>query len=303
MPIVGLICPDGETIKTEDCLKHCRMSERCITRPTAEQMTRNRPWTGTPSTTECLNGTREAYLKRMKDYYVDPQGRAFALLGTRHHTRMEGAADRVRNVLAEERFNDDTDEVSGIVDLLEPIDGEANLYDLTDYKTWGSYSVMKALGNYEVVVHLGEHYKSGKKKGQEKTRKEIRQDPSKSDFGDPLMQLNRYRIFLERVGFPIRKMKIQATVRDGGTYMAINRKIDRNLYVFEIPRLEDRLVIDYFSRKSADLVEAITKEEMPAPCQPDECWEGRKCGKFCDVWSFCPQGREARERAEAKERR
>lgn len=298
MPIVGLICPDGEKVLTEQCLEKCRMAERCITRPTAVQMTQNRPWTGTPSTTECLQGTRESFLKRVKDYHIDPQKRAFALLGTRHHARLEGAAQRVADVLAEEGFTDDTEEVTGILDLLAPVHGEQDLYDLTDYKTWGSWSVMKALGLYEVTVHLGVFYKSGKKQGQEKTKKEIKQDPTKCDFGEPMMQLNRYRIFVERVGFPVRKMLVQATVRDGGTFMAFNRKVTRNIYMFEIPRLEDRLVLDYFNAKSKELVDAIATRELPEPCHPEECWYDLKCRAFCDVWDFCPKGRHIRDKAE-----
>ena len=41
------------------------------------------------------------------------------------------------------------------------------------------------------------------------------------------LQLNRYRIFFEEQGFPVSRIQIQAIPRDGGTYIAKNRGIDK----------------------------------------------------------------------------
>lgn len=278
---IGFVCPDGETIKFEECLKKCRMASRCLTLPTLMAISKTRKWTGTPSVTQCLNGTMEAYLKITVPYFINPQRYAFALLGTDHHKNLERAA-LPAEVFGEEQFKEEG--LTGQVDLL---DGRV----LTDYKTWGSYKVAKALGYYYVSVPTGEFYKSGAKKGQEKFKKELRQSPDKIDMIDAIYQLNRYRIFFEKAGFPIEKMQIQATVRDGGTYIAFSRGVKNNIYLIDVPRVDDEIILEYFSRKGSALVKCVSTKTPPAdPCTPEERWEDRKCKSFCEVAASCPHG-------------
>jgi hypothetical protein len=148
MPLKFFICPDNTRIEIAECLKKCPRPEgRCLSLPTLIAVGYTRPWTGKPSTTQLINGTRLSYLQITKDYAIDPFGSAFALLGTRHHRRLE-AISRKLNVLSEEKLEG---EVSGILDLLtvdELVDYEA--YELWDYKTSGSYKIAKALGITEV---------------------------------------------------------------------------------------------------------------------------------------------------------
>jgi len=73
MPLKYALCPDGITIEVEQCLKQCRRAGgRCLTLPTLHTVLRDRPWTGIPSTTQLLNGTRMEYLKIVSEYAVDP---------------------------------------------------------------------------------------------------------------------------------------------------------------------------------------------------------------------------------------
>jgi len=53
-------------------------------------MSRRREWKGKISATQGLNGTRMEYLKLTHEYSEKPTDRAFALLGTFHHLKMQG---------------------------------------------------------------------------------------------------------------------------------------------------------------------------------------------------------------------
>ena len=131
-------CPDKETILVSDCLKKCRMAERCMTLPTLTLISQERDWNGIASTTQLLNGTMLEYLKLTKPYTVDPDSRAFMLQGTKHHRALETVAKEL-GMASEIPLSVDRD----IFDLIEV---EGNEIVLTDYKLWGSYRVAKALG-------------------------------------------------------------------------------------------------------------------------------------------------------------
>ncbi len=121
-PLKSFICPDGVMRQTSDCLAQCPRKEgRCLSLPTLTELGNAREWTGTPSTTQLLNPTRLEYLKIVHDYAIDPFERAFALLGTRHHRRLELVAKRIEGLYAEKKLGLDKD-ISGVLDLLEPID-------------------------------------------------------------------------------------------------------------------------------------------------------------------------------------
>jgi len=244
----GFICPDGKRVSHRQCLEGCR--QRCLTLPTLASLAQVREWNGIPSTTQCLNGTRMEYLKITSDYYVKPKERAFALLGTRHHFRLE-AITRKLNVLSEEKLQG---EVSGVIDLLEP-DHAPDCYILADYKTSGSYKVARAL---------------------------------RGDMSDWELQLNNYRIMVEDLGFPVSRMLVQCTVRDGGTFMARKNGLTENIYLIPVKRLDDAQVKDYFYRKSQMLIKAVENGEMPPPCNGEESWGGRRCLGYCDVVDLCP---------------
>ncbi|GAH73972.1 unnamed protein product, partial [marine sediment metagenome] len=111
-------------------------------------------------------------------------------------------------------------------------------------------------------------------------------DPAKADMQDWILQLNRYRLFLEDDGFTVKEMKIQATVRDGGIQAATQRGLDRNIYLIPVPRMQDEDVKNYFETKAAALHEALHTGYAPK-CNDEETWSGRRCAGWCDVADVC----------------
>ncbi len=279
---IGFKCERGN-ILFADCFK---CEQECLTLPTRQMMSDVRPWTGTASTTQCLNGTRLEYLKIKKDYYVDPQDQAFALLGTRHHQALESVAKKL-GILAEEKLED---EVTGVADLLEANGGS---FTLTDYKTWGAFAVMKALGITYQLVPSGEVYKragSWGKVGDPKMMRVFTTKPETADLFNPTLQLNNYRLMFEQRGLVISKMRIQATVRDWVRDTPKEHGLHKKIYLIPIPRLPDDTVADYFWQKSTALLAALEKNELPPPCSPREMWDGRRCSDYCEVREFCSEG-------------
>ena len=253
-------CPDGETRNIKDCLEQCgNPAGRCLSLPTLHALGNVREWTGGPSTTQLLNPTRMEYLKIQNDYSLNPFNMAFALLGSRHHGMLEQVAKKIDGLVSEKKL---TGEVTGIVDLLEPINGDN--YRLIDYKTYGSYAV----------------------------KKHITTDPKDEyDRHALALQMNNYRLMAQGLGFNITELKCQITVRDGNTQSAYKNGINFNIIMVNIPILDDDDVLEYFLTKSQALTMALTKQTLPELCNYQERWSGRRCKSYCDVARFCPEGR------------
>lgn len=260
MPLVSFTCPDGINRRIATCLERCpRPQGRCLSLPTLVSIGSPRTWRGKPSTTQLLNPTRLEYLMITKDYAIDPFEQAFALLGTRHHGRLEQVAKKIEGLKSELKLDG---EVSGILDLLEPLDGDK--YRLIDYKTFGSYAVAKQL-------NLKEN--------------------SEYDRHKLELQMNNYRLMAQGMGFDVAELKCQITVRDGGTYSAKQNGIDKKLYLLDVKILEDDYVQSYFTDKAMKLITALDKNEMPELCDYQERWGGRRCKGYCNVSDYCPEGR------------
>lgn len=260
MPAKFFECRDGVARPISDCLAHCPLPEgRCLSLPTLTTIGHIRVWTGVPSTTQLLNPTRQEYLSLTHDYSIDPFDQAFSLLGTRHHGRLESVAKKIEGLEAELKLKG---EVSGILDLLEPI-GEGETYRLTDYKSYGSYAAAK---------HIF------KTKGSEADRLHLAR------------QVNNYRLMAQDVGFPIAELFVQITVRDGNTFMARNNKVDKNIYLLPVERLPDEEIRTFFSQRKQVLLTALETNTMPELCDYDERWGGRRCKGYCQVAQWCPEG-------------
>ena len=285
MPATCFRCPDGGVTEIKDCLKECRMKQRCLFLPTlrtiAESLDRHLDGV---TVTELINGTCEVYLKKTKDYIVDPMQRLYAIQGTAAHVMHQDKAGG--NMFSEVRIHGTY--CSGQVDLYGAIlDGNDDT--LGDYKFSSSYKLMRALGKYAVSVPTGEYFKSGPRKGQEKTIKEIR-DGGVRYIHDWSIQCNAYRVLLEREGFIVKRMVILAFCRDYGLQVAKQRGIDAPAYLIEINRISDRWINRYIKAKANKLKEALEKKRIPSPCSPRERWHGNKCLKYCEVASYCPHG-------------
>ncbi len=259
-PLRYFNCPDDEKRSINECLEKCPRPEgRCLSLPTLTTIGQTREYKGTFSTTQLLNPTRMEFLQITKPFSVDPFDRAFALLGTRHHGRLEAVAKKIEGLESELKLKG---EVSGILDLLEPINGGDN-YRLIDYKTFGSYAVAKLLD---------------KKDGGEYDRLKL------------ALQLNNYRIMASELGFNITELKAQITVRDGGTFSAKNNDIDFNLVMLPVDILADDYVREYFLTKAYALKTALDNNSIGELCDYQERWGGKRCKNFCNVFMYCPEG-------------
>ena len=262
MPLTYLLCPDKNKIEVAQCLTECRLEHRCLTLPTLKTITQDREWKGIPSTTQLINGTMQEYLKIIHPYTVDPQDRAFALLGTRHHQTLELSGGLAELPIGEE--------ITSTVDLVEITDGLVELYD---YKTWGSYRVAKALG----LEKIG--------------KDQYRVNPAQVDMDEVTLQLNHYRIQVEEhTQLKVNALYTQITVRDGGTYLAKGRGINKNIYLLPVAIWSDEVVRAYFDHKKEALLHALEHQEMPELCSSSESWDGRRCEGYCEVAPFCPRG-------------
>lgn len=295
------ICPDKEEVKIEDCLKSCRLKNcyniesgdlwveagRCLSKRTLAAIADQRVWTGIPSTTQLLRGTREAYLSIVEDYAIDPQSMLFALHGTKSHATLDKYTPD--GCLSEERLYDGIS--TGAFDFYDPTEEEGTLYDV---KTYGSYAVAKTIGYNETWVANG-IYKTGEKKGQAKWKKVISFDGRKKRF-DLAVQLNDYRMKLQNVkGVDVNRMVCEIIVRDGGTFIAEGRGITQNGYLIPINKISDQWVRRYMTAKRDNLLKALETKTVPEVCNKRERWsddKGKctKCLKFCAVNKFCSFG-------------
>jgi hypothetical protein len=113
----------------------------------------------------------------------------------------------------------------------------------------------------------------------------------KPDMLETELQLNRYRVLLNKVGVRVARMQVQCTVRDGGVQVATSRGISRNTYMIPVKQLPDDDVELYFARKQACLTKAMQTGEWTEPCSETERWEDNRCKSYCDVKLFCEYGR------------
>lgn len=285
MPATQFICPNGDKISIDDCLKKCKRGKRCMFLPTLRAIAKSLDRKiKQPSVTELIAGVRETYLKKVTEYAVDPFSVVYSLQGQAIHSIHEKNSE---GILSEVRLEDGI--TSGRLDLY------GNLLDegvdmLGDLKVTNSYKLMKALGIYKVDVETGEIYKSGLKKGQPKTRKEFRYDGIK-EILDWAIQINYYRRLLEKEGYSVSRMVIQAICRDSNLKTAAERGITEKSYLIEIHKISDHWLQKYFSKKAAMLRDAMATKELPPICTPRERWNDRKCLDYCAARENCPYAR------------
>lgn len=268
----GFVCPDGEKVTLDACLNGCRLGERCATRSFLKFLKEGeREWNGTSSVTQLINGTREAYLKIMNDYYIVPDKNVFRVFGSKSHENLE----------------DDSIErgawkgISGVPDEIVPYEnGEG--FEIIDHKFIGSYKVGLLLGMTKERVPDG-RYKNGK----EKWKTLIHFDPDAKDDFDYRMQLNYYRLIVENCGgFKVNKLTLACYPRDGGTRSAFGNGINKNIYIINIPIMDEEEIERYFLKKRDNLLDALVQESLPEICNSHENWHGRKCEQ-CEVREYC----------------
>jgi len=283
MPATKFICPNGERIRIVECLRSCPNKHRCMFLPTLRAVAKSLDRKITePTVTELIAGVRETYLKKTSAYAVEPASILYALQGQAIHSINEQQTHG--EIFSEERLKDDI--TSGQFDLYGKIlDADEGV--LGDLKVTSSFRLMRALGIYKVKIDTGEVYKTGLKKGQPKFRTELRYDGVR-DLLDWSIQINYYRLLLERAGFKISRMYIQAICRDASLRIAAERGIDKSVYIIPINRISDSWLTRYFQRKAKLLNEAIATKTLPPICSFRERWGNRKCLDYCAGRENCP---------------
>jgi len=311
--------PNGEKLLVDEVLEKGLLNEH-FPESYLTMCAKEREWTGKPSTTQLINGSRYEYLRLLTPYAIDPSECAFMIIGTRAHSKLELLAP-VGSVAELQIPND---EISGIADLLETYKNGLNV--LTDYKTWGSYKVALALGlkkqkrpakDENGVPILYQRSGPGYTKGDPKMEDFYVKDPDAVDMYEIELQLNRYRLGIEAYyGITIDRLRAFIMVRDGGTVTATSRGIDKNTYFIEVKMLENDYVMNYFNRKrkalldcmngfAADMQEKyininsyadmqateadydILRNNCPPVCDKRESWNSRRCNGYCPVADVC----------------
>lgn len=265
-PLKGFYCPDKQTISKEDCFIKCRLGQRCRSLRYLVMAGDDRKYNGKFSTTQLLNAPRVEYLKIITPYYINPDDRAFAVLGTRGHAKLDYIVKSREEIISEYFLDGDQ---TGILDALEPDCQNDGMWVMTDDKTWGSYKVYAAI--------------------------------KEGDIGRETMQLNNYRVKAENdkklaeiVGKPIKvsRLQIEAIVKDGSTKNASMNGLEPGaIFMISVPKLPDTQVIDYFCKRGEYLQKCLDSETLPRVCTAEENWNWKMCRKFCDIWFACPEGR------------
>lgn len=291
MPYSQFICPDGKKCDIKECLKQCRLygdfeAERCLPIPTLLAVAEQREWKDKPSTTQLINGTRETFLRITKDYAVLPEDMIWAIFGTGVHKVLEEHTPQER-FICEERFHDDYS--SGIPDLYDKESGF-----LYDYKTYGSYKTAKVMGLKKIRIPILDEQGKQRKYGNGRPMFDNQFIIGRKSRADLAYQLNDYRCKLEAHGNLVHKMVTQILTRDGGTYIAKDRGINKNACTVIVNKISDRWIKLYMKTKAERLKHALETGEMPPPCNHRETWGGLKCERFCQVWEYCDIGKKAR---------
>lgn len=252
MPAVSFRCPAG-VIPIKDCIQACpRPQGRCLSLPTLVEVGWSREYSNKFSTTLLLMPLRQAYLSLTEPFAVNPQDRAFTLLGTRVHRRLEIVAKKLEQLKSEFAVKDS--EINSTLDLLEPINGDT--WRLVDFKCIGTYAIKKMLS-----------------------------DPP--DYGTYDLQLNHYRCQIEKLGFHVTETFIQYIARDFTPRSQLEGV--EKMALIRIPHYPDSEVLDYFDRQRELLEMALAHGKLPELC-PDRWNNDGRCKSYCDVNSICSHG-------------
>lgn len=281
--ITNFICSNGESVSIKSCLKGCPNGSRCLFLPTLRAIakTLSEKKKDEFTVTDLISGTLESYLRKSVDYAVNPT----EIYDTLVKKSIGGINDFSSGAILSNITLEDGNASTKITMLGKILDKQDGV--LGDTKVVGSYKLMKALGYYKADVPTGEFYKTGARKGEPKTRKELKTDGVKDNF-DWTLQMNYARMLLEKEGFKVNKMVIQVYCRDFGLKIAQDRGITKAVYMIEIPKISDRWLKIYFDEKAKRLRKALDTKRMPKACKYSERWQNRKCENYCSVAEYCP---------------
>lgn len=284
MGATNFICPSGNNVKIKDCIDSCPSGMRCMSKATLVSVAdsvKDRNLGGQYSVTELISGSREIVLKKTSEYSINPQDQIFSMHGSAVHSICMGSVSD--DVLTEIRLANEL--YTGQIDAYGDLLGNGKKI-LLDYKVTSSFKAAMALSYYKVDEPTGEFYKTGAKKGQEKTRKVMKTGGVRHIL-EWAIQVNAYRMLLEEHNFPVEEMWIQIYVRDYSLRIAAERNIEKPIYLIKVNKISDIWIKRYFAIKKRRLDEAMATGVLPPFCSKRESWNGRKCQDYCNVFEAC----------------
>jgi|GEM_PF-6649858 hypothetical protein len=255
MPIKGFVCPDGENVCYEECLKKCRLSDsycgkRCLPEGylAACLPDKSRP-VGQISVTQISKPTLQTILEKNIDFYVEPDRNIDAIRGSSHHYFLEkvkdsGYIDNDRYVCEQRIYGE---HFNGQIDNFDKLEGI-----IWDYKFVNGYKMK--LMDADILANSKDY----------------------------VFQQNCYRMLLQSQGHKVNKMMIFCAAYD------VKYGRGRTLGTFDVPLLEDDYIIETVKKKVSEL---SFYSEMYPDILPDKCeetWGGKRCTTYCTVNFACP---------------
>ena len=283
MPMTKFICSDGEECLVKDCLKECRVSERCMFLPALKAVGKPHFSNGKFSVTTLIKPTRQVYLETINDFAIDPLKATASMIGTASHAVIENNCPS--GWMAEARFDSDISSGSpDSVDLKNKI-----LYDL---KFFSSFRIAKLLGYRSHWVLKGK-YQRGVNKGKDKWVEEFTPGGVK-DIMEIAKQLSYYKVLLKEHNIDIEQIKVSVFLRGGLDKVAKSYGLTKMNYTVPIFPIHESLIKKYFKMKYDRLKYALDNKVMPKICSKKDRWDNsksypdRKCRDYCNVNKFCP---------------
>lgn len=273
MPAKFFKCPDGQQIKMKDCFKECRMKDRCMLLPVLYAVGKTRRWYGKPSVTQLIKDTRQTYLEIMNDYAINPLNSIASMIGTNSHSLMEGNCPN--NYLSEVRFEDDL--TSGQIDAYD-----CKNKTLIDFKFFGAYRIMRALGKQ--LKWKANVWSRGSKKGQTKWE-QVAVDGATRDVLEISKQLSYYKVLMAKSGLKVKDIWVQLLIRGGLDKTAKSYGLDRVSYPIKINGISKHWITIYMQAKWHMLKTALDTKTLPPICKSR--WNDLKCKEYCSVNEFC----------------
>ena len=283
MPVTKFICSDGKECLISDCLKECRLDDRCMYLPGLIAAGRPHFSNGKFSVTTLIKPTRQVYLETKYDFAINPLSTVASMIGTNSHLMIEKNCPC--GWLAEARF--DSEISSGSPDAVDLKNGI-----LWDSKFYGAYKISQVLG-YRPKWKLVGKYVRGVNKGKDKWIQEFAPGGVR-DVMDIAKQLSYYKVLLEEHNIKINKINASVFIRSGLDKTAKSYGLTKVNYTVPIFPLSTYLIKKYFQMKYDRLTKALETDTMPKVCSKKDRWDNsksypdRKCNDYCNINKYCP---------------
>jgi len=270
-------CPDNKLVSPEDCIKDCRMSHRCCPSAMPAHVNKHtRSWKGKLSVTQALNPTTQIYLSINNDRIINLQRNIYSMLGTINHSRHEAGGAHTDELECEIFLEDELN--AGTTDQLQCVDGKYYLRDIKNKKVMQAKWIL----DYEKIGDKDYALPTWRQTG-----KKLK------DRDDVVMQMNRYRMLLEKSrGITIEGMFMDVVFIDYSPTNSPSRfGLKYQYYGVPVRKLDDDFVLDFYKKADARIKHAL-KNGVDKFCYEDDDWKefgapGNRCNFYCESKDSC----------------